>query len=275
MTIKNKQEFLLFLIVFFAIMNKLGGDFMASNKRYKLVASQGSKEKVIPILNRNENDVKNHLRISTNNHLPTIDLHTINFENEQEFLKGHRHELKLAGIDINKKVYVKIAYQANLKRHVIDPVYKDEVFLKEFALGTETNVSWDKIKGFINSIKDELYKGASLIDGKALTFREFLIENKLIDQRVADLMKDVTYNSDDYQMQQLETELQRYKVVRRILLGLKNYQKDKKYKLFDYEQFTNKYKEMEQMSIFDLMKEGPDKGLDKDEDGDGKKLTKK
>jgi len=214
-------------------------------RRYQLVVSQNEKKVVIPTNEETEKDF-----------LSQIDLYTMPYENQKDFLYHHRELLAKYNIVDEKNCYVSVNYQMNKEEKQLDAAFSEHKYLRQFAENAETYMDETTGKMFAEEVMRQMHNG--------ILFREVL-SLRVVDSYLTDLILDFVYEGKTGNRNQIVDNLKRYKTARWFLTAVKKLEKQSNRQLFCYpekiyeEELEKPVITSEQASIFDYGIEKPRK----------------
>ncbi len=212
-------------------------------RRYQLIVSQKEKQVKIPTNEESEKDF-----------LSQIDLYTLPYENQADFLYHHRELLAANGIHDFEHCYVSVNYQMNKKEQQLDAAFADRKYLRQFAEGAATYMDEQTGKMFANEVMKQIYNG--------IVLRQLLSE-KVVDSYLTELINDFVYENAKQNEAQIIDNLKRYKTARWFLTAIKTIEKQANRQIFTYPEIIYEADlekpvvTKDQSSIFDFGVEEP------------------
>ncbi len=212
---------------------------MKKVKRYQLVVNQ--REKKVNILEDKD-------------FLATIDLYTMPYQNEKDFLYHHQDFLKTNGITDLKNCSVSVEYNQNKKVQALDPAFEEEKYLRQFAEGSDSILNDEEKERFSDQVLAKIGDGVQA---------RILLDREVFDEHIHKNVHDYLYYNNKYCLTFIKKGLTYYKTARRFLTEIKKQEKISGRTLFEYpfkeyeEDLEKPYVTQDQASIFDLGVEEP------------------
>lgn len=155
--------------------------------------------------------------------LSSIDLFTLEYNNEQDLIKLLSHQINKAGFD-PYFVKIRIAYKSNNKIKILMPVYSDKKIIKEYALKSESKVPLYLANHFFTKVESDLKNGY---------FINFLKESNLLSERMKIKTRDLINSQEQlnlyhFHQNKIIDEFLSYKVIRGFIIGYYSYSKSHK-----------------------------------------------
>ncbi len=189
-----------------------------SIRRYELIVNHPSGRKVL--ISMNEEYEKDFLS--------EIDLYTMAYQNQAEFLYHHRDILLQEGISDFEKCYISVNFQYNEETRKENPVFADKKYLRQFAEGAETYMEPETGKMFCDAVFKQMLSGPVAHE---------LLNDKLLDKYLRDAIYEyIFFEQTDYHKERITDNLKRYKTVRRFLPVIKKIESMAERKIFHYQE---------------------------------------